>query len=65
MLNRATFEPVAIHVGAPTPRDLDYRVIDGTRAAREFFTVLEDVEPSVTVQTAPSGRVRMVADLGS
>ena len=66
MLNRYHLEPVAKFAGAPTPRDLDYRVIEGTRAAREFWAVLADDEPSVTVQRSPSGRaVRMVIDLGS
>jgi hypothetical protein len=67
MLHRGMFERVAKLVGSPTPLDLDYRVFEGTRAAREFFTLLEDAEPSVTVERSPnSGRVaRMVIDLGS
>jgi hypothetical protein len=60
-----SFEPVAKLVGSPMRLDLDYEVIEGTRAAREFFAVLEDIEPSVTVETGPSGRVRMITDLGA
>lgn len=59
--NRTHSEPVAKLAGRPTPLDIDFRVIQGTRASAEFLSLLEDFDMSVTVTRLSSGRVHMLA----